>query len=316
MKGNDKKNNILEVFLLVLTMSFFGLFSIYFIPYLLIIFPAGFVIFSLRRNIALSGIAMLISLLAISFAIGPVYGMLIFALFFPFTMVLSYMIKSRRRSIEIIGISTLVFFISILIILNLIDATGIGFVAQLEENFKNVMESQIEMFKDMDLTNYELAETKELLENAYRYILLIIPSTMLIFSIIVSYLNYLASAVGLNRLGVKITNIPRFAKFSLPRNAIGGVLVMFLTIFIADKLGFGYSETINLNLVALVGFMLFIQGLSVIEHLLKKRNVFLIFRIILYVLFLFTAFMLTIIPIVGVLDLVFDFRKLRKPKSA
>lgn len=316
MKENDKKNNILEVFLLVLAMSFFGLFSAYFFPFLLLLFPVGFVIFALRRDIVLSGIAMVVSFIAISLAVGPAYGILLFIMFFPLTICLIYMIKKRKKSIEIIGFSAAVFFISILIVLNFVDAAGIGFVAQLEDSFKGIIETQIDMFKDMDLTNYELAETKELLENAYKYILLIIPSIMLMFALVVSYLNYLISALGLKRLRVKIANIPKFARFSLPKNVVPGVIIMFLAIFIAGNLGFGYTDTINLNLVALIGFMVFIQGLAVVEHLFKKMNMFLVLRIILYILFLFTAFMLTFISIIGALDLVFDFRKLRRPKSS
>lgn len=316
MKDNKRQNNISEVLLLVLVMSLFGLFSIYFFPYLLILFPVGFIIFSVRRELASSGLAMLISIFAIGLLAGGGHGSLLFIMLFPVTMSLSYLIKKRKKSMEIIGFSTVVFFISILIMVNFVDSAGIGFVAELEESFKSVMETQIEMFKEMDLTSYELAETKELLEGAYKYILLIIPSIMLMFSLAISYLNYLVSALGLRKLGVKIANVPKFARFSLPKNAVLGMLTMFLVIFIAGKLGFPYIETINLNLAAGVGFMFFIQGLSVIEHLFKKMNMFLILRIILYIMFVFTAFMLTIIPILGAVDLVFDFRKLRKPKSS
>ena len=316
MKGNKDKNILFEAALLVLAMSLFGLFSVYFIPYLLLLFPAGFVIFSIRRNLELSGMSMIVTLLIMSLVVGQTYSLFLLIMFLPMTICISILIKKRRKSLEILGLSTVVFFISVLIILNLVDSSGIGFVPQLEDTFKNIVETQINMFKDMDLTSYELAETKELLEDAYRYILLIVPSILLISSLAVSYLTYLVSAIGLKKMGIEIVKIPRFSKFTLPSSVLPGVLVMFLATFIAGQLGFEYIETISLNLVALVGFMFFIQGLSVVEHLLKKMRMFIFFRIILYVAFMFTAFMLTALSILGAVDLVFDFRKLRRPKSS
>lgn len=316
LKENKEANNILEAVLLVLAMTLFGLFSVYTIPYLLFLFPAGFVIFSLRRDIFLSGLAMVASLLIMSLVVGGTYSLILLIMYLPFTLCLSYMMKNRRKSLEILGLSTVVFFISILIILSLVDSTGIGFVAQLEDSFKGIIEVQINMFKDMDLSNYEIAETKELLESAYKYILLIIPALLLIVSLVLSYLNYLLSSISLNKMGIKVNSIPTFSRFRLPNNIMPGVLVMFLVTYIAGKLNFQYIDTITINLVALLGFMFFIQGLAVVDHVLKKMRMFVGFRIVLYILFIFTAFMLTAISMVGALDLAFDFRKLRRPKSS
>lgn len=316
LKDNGEKNSILEAALLVLVMSLFTLIGIYFIPYLLILFPTGFIIFALRRNMVLSGISMIGTTLVISLVVGWVYSVFLLIMFLPISMCLAYLIKRRRKSLEILGFSTIVFFVSLLIILSFVDSTGIGFVTQLEQSFKDIMETQINMFKDMDLTSYELAETKDLLESAYRYIILIVPTILLISSLVVSYLNYLTTSVGLKKMRIEIVGIPQFSKFRLPNNIIPGVLVMFLVTYIAGKLDFKYLDTINLNLVALVGFMFFIQGLSVLEHLFKKLKMFVVFRIILYIVFLFTAFMLTAISVLGILDIVFDFRKLRRPKSS
>lgn len=315
MKDNQRKNNILEAVLFIIIMSLLTLIGVYF-PYLLILFPAGFIIFAIRRDIILSSISMFATALVISLVAGWVYSIFLLIMFLPITIVLTYFIKKRKRPLDILGYSTVIFFVSLLIVLGFIDSTGVGFVSQLEEGFKTIMQAQIDIFKDMDLTGHELAETKDLLESAYRYILLIIPAILLISSLITSYLNYLVSAVGLKKMGIEIISIPKFARFKLPRNIVPGILIMFLVIFIAGSLDFGYIDTINLNLIALLGFMFFIQGLSVFEHLFKKLKIFVVFRIILYIIFLFTAFMLTLISIVGILDIVFDFRKLRRPKSS
>ncbi len=170
------------------------------------------------------------------------------------------------------GISAAVFFISILIILSFVDAGGGGFIALLEEGFKQLLSAQLEMIEDMDLTSYQFLEAKELLENAYKYLLLIIPAILLIMSLVVSYLNCLLSSIGLKKMGIGIINIPKFSRFRLPNNVIPGIIVMFLGVYIMNKLEMPYYETVLINLVVLVGFMFIIQGLSVVDYFFLLKS--------------------------------------------
>lgn len=182
------------------------------------------------------------------------------------------LLKKRRSNAEILGISAAVFFISILIILSFVDAGGGGFIALLEEGFKQLLSAQLEMIEDMDLTSYQFLEAKELLENAYKYLLLIIPAILLIMSLVVSYLNCLLSSIGLKKMGIGIINIPKFSRFRLPNNVIPGIIVMFLGVYIMNKLEMPYYETVLINLVVLVGFMFIIQGLSVVDYFFLLKS--------------------------------------------
>ena len=213
------------------------------------------------------------------------------------------------------GISAAVFFISILIILSFVDAGGGGFIALLEEGFKQLLSAQLEMIEDMDLTSYQFLEAKELLENAYKYLLLIIPAILLIMSLVVSYLNCLLSSIGLKKMGIGIINIPKFSRFRLPNNVIPGIIVMFLGVYIMNKLEMPYYETVLINLVVLVGFMFIIQGLSVVDYFFIKIRIFPLIRVILYLLFLFNSPIVTVISILGFIDTIFDLRRIKKSKS-
>ena len=85
---------------------------------------------------------------------------------------------------------------------------------------------------------------------------------------------------------------------------------MFLGAFIIKKLEIFYYETIFINLTAIVSFLFLTQGLAVIDYKLKIKNVKIILRLLIYVFLILPI--IGIMPFIGVLDIIFDFRGLRK----
>lgn len=316
MNYDDKiKKRTLETILLIVIMSLYTIFGLYYIPYILLLFPAPFIAYSIKNGIIPNIINMIITGIIVGLVDSFGATIILLIAFIPITFVSSYLIKKRRSNAEILGISAAVFFISILIILSFVDAGGGGFIALLEEGFKQLLSAQLEMIEDMDLTSYQFLEAKELLENAYKYLLLIIPAILLIMSLVVSYLNCLLASIGLKKMGIGIINIPKFSRFRLPNNVIPGIIVMFLGVYIMNKLEMPYYETVLINLVVLVGFMFIIQGLSVVDYFFIKIRIFPLIRVILYLLFLFNSPIVTVISILGFIDTIFDLRRIKKSKS-
>ena len=192
---------------------------------------------------------------------------------------------------------------------------GVDIVKLLESSFSDMLEVQLETFENMGLSNYEFFSMKELLEDLFKQILLIIPSMLLIISFFVGYINYLLSGIILKRLDIQIVKIPKFSRFSLPKDIIIGSVLMIGLTFLSGQLGFSYYEAVLVNLGSLITVAFFIQGFSVVDYLLNKLQFKLFFKIIIYISFIFNQTFISIITIVGFVDLVFDLRKIRKRKS-
>lgn len=317
MNNDDKfMKGVIEVVGIAGFMVLYVLFGIHYMPIVLFLFPAAFVILGVRRGLPQGILSMGITLITTAVFIDLQWAILLFLEFIPITIILIYTIKKRRKSIEILGSSAAVFFLCSLLILSFVDnANGMNFVGQLEQEFRQLLNVQIDMFKDMGLTSYEILQTKDNLENFFRNFVLIIPAILLIASLVVSYINYSVSIYGLKKSGIGIINIPRFSRFRLPNNVVPGIIVMFLATLIIKQLDFPYYDTIVLNLVTLIGTMIYIQGLAVLDYLLVRGKVKAVFRFIFLVFTLSVAPLATIIPAIGFVDLLFDLRKLRKRKS-
>ena len=73
-----------------------------------------------------------------------------------------------------------------------------------------------------------------------------------------------------------------------------------------------YYDTVLLNITVLASFMFFIQGLSVIDYRLIKRDIGRLFRILILLLVILVLPVGGIITFIGILDVIIDFRKFKK----
>lgn len=315
MKEEKIDNFYLKSFIIIIASTLLALLGIHFVQFALIIFPVLFIANIIKDGLGEGLTNMIVTLIIIGIVDSLYAGVFLGLAFIPFTLMISNLIKKRKDNSEILGFSALTFFVSILLIFIVINLLGVDVVKYIESSFKQFIDMQLEAIENIDLSNSEIFNTKQLLEDTYKYLLLIIPSLFLILSAFISYINYFLSSMILDKAGIKIVNVPKFAKFSLPNNVAFGSLIMFGLTYLSGKIGFTYYETVIVNIGVLVSMGLFIQGLSVVDHLLNKLKVNLIFKIIFYITFIFSTSLVSILTIVGLVDLIFDLRKLRKKRT-
>lgn len=311
--NRKKENKIFETIFIIAIATIFILVGIYYIPWIIFLYPIFFIVLGVRNGIIYNLIGLTISSLSLGLMIDRISGIFILLTFAPLSIVLNYIIEKRRKSSEGIAVSTVILLFSFLLVINIMgDMSGVSIINQLEDFFAQTLNSQIEILKDMDLSAYEVLKIRDVLENAVDYVLLILPAIVIIFSLIIAYLNYLISSMMLRRLGYGIVSIPKFSKFKLPNNVLLGTGIMFLGAFIIKALKLFYYETILLNITVIASFVFFTQGLSVIDYKLIKKNLGRIPRVLIVVFFTIILPLGWLISFIGILDVIIDFRKLRK----
>src|SRR5699024_2439992 len=226
-------------------MTIYILLGLSFIPIIAILYPIPFVVLGIKNGIKHNILSILASSIVVGILTDPYTGAFILLIFGPLSIVLTYLIKKKRSSQHILVITTIVSLISYLIAIQLLGKVlGIDFVNQMDETFRQVMKMQIDTMKGMGLSKYELYKTEGLLKDAFDYMILILPSMFILFSMFTAYLNFLISSSVLKRLGYKEVNIPKISYFRLPGSAILGTIAMFLGSWLLKKFGIFYHETI------------------------------------------------------------------------
>lgn len=308
-------NFYIKTSIIIVVSTLIGILGLHFFELLLILFPVLFVANAIKDGFGESITNMLVTLVILAVAESVAISVMLAIVFIPFTLVLSYLIKNRKGNFKIIGISAVTFFASLLIIMIIASLLGVDVPAYLETTVQGVMDNQIEVFESMDFTNVEIMELKDQLESSYKNLLVRIPSAILMVSVVISYINYLLSGIILGKFGIRIVNLPKLSHIRLPSNVIVGSLLMFLVTYISGQMGFGYYKAVFVNIAALIAMGLFVQGFSTVSYLLNKFKFNILLKGIIYIMIFLNGAFTSLVSIVGLADLVFDFRKLRKKEK-
>lgn len=317
MKGLNQKNHennpFLESILAIGIATVYMLIAIYFFPIIGILFTIPFIILGIRNHMKYNIASIIISTLLIGIFTDKATGFFILLAFAPISVVLNYSIKKRNNSQQTMFLTTIAALISYIIVIVLLGrVTGTSFIKQLEESFSQVLKYQINLLKDMERTSYEIYESTDVLESLYEYIILMVPSTIIMVSMLTAYLNSIISISILRKIGYGIVGVPKFSYLKLPNNIIMGTISIYLGVFILKFLDVFYHETIFMNITLLISFFFFLEGLAVIIFYLNKSRLNKIFRWILILFIIITVPLSAIISIIGFLDIIFDFRRIRR----
>jgi uncharacterized protein YybS (DUF2232 family) len=315
-KENNKMKKIMEILLIVFIATVAMLLAVYYMPlqFLIFLYAIPFIVIGIKYEINISIISMILSTFIIGLLTDKVSGIFILILFLPLSISLIYTIKSRKKPLEIMAISTVVLIVSFFVILSIIgDRGGVSIVNQIEEFLTHILNTQLELVSEMNLSSYEMFQLKDTMEDKLKEVLLIIPSAIMIFSLIATYVNYSISILILRKLGYGIVYTPIFSKFKLPNNILLGLGIMLLGTFILKIFDLFHYKTIFLNITLLASFLFFVQGLSVIDYKLKARNRNLFIRLLTLLFFIVLIPLGSIITFFGILDVIFDFRGMKKP---
>lgn len=150
---------------------------------------------------------------------------------------------------------------------------------------------------------------QRMLDNMKETAKLAVPGLLITFCMIISYVNYAAISWAIAKSGRKISALPPFRLFSLPKNAVIGSLIIYVLSYLTVSAGIIDGSLMMYNLEMLFTFVFSIQGLAVVfyfGHL--KRIPKIIVAVASGILFL-TWFGQTFLFFLGLADVVLDIRK-------
>lgn len=315
MYNNDRiKKSIIDSIILISLMVTYIIYGIEILPLLIFFIPIPFIVVGIRNGINLNIISIFIVSIVISLLLNFATGLSIIMLVAPLSISINHCIKKRKNTMETIIISTASLFVSLLLMF-IIEKNflNINIAKEMEEMFMLSLSLQIEYLNGLGATGSQLLQAKYYYESFYKTIIILIPSLMVVFSLVVSYVNLVLSTLVLRKMGYGIYRKHRFSKFKLPNSIIPGIGVVFVIAFILIKANIEYSYAFLNNLTFLTGFIFILQGLAILDFLLLKTKIKTFFRIL--ILGLVFVPMSSVFFIIGLLDQVFDLRKMRKQKS-
>lgn len=286
--------------------SMLFVFFIWIIPVVLVV---------VRHDLTTGILSVIVSGLLVLFFSGPVLALVSVLQFGGLALALGYGFQKKWEpgltlllGIVVSVISTLLlFYLTFLITgINQLDITAM---------LTDSIEPTIQMMKNIGyLKLYNLGEdqAREMFVATVQLVSFIFQATLALNSALLAVINYVVAQKILVRFKIEIRKLPPFREWRLPWPAVWGLIAGLGIQLLGSYLNVKLVTMIGFNIIALYVGVLFFLGLSVINFYIYYRlNNAGIYRFLLFILIIFLGlYALGVIVILGLTDMLFNFRRL------
>lgn len=199
----------------------------------------------------------------------------------------------------------------VLLVMILAAASGQSIFAQIRGDISYIAEtlaadSNIRSVLGAGMTQEELANS---LASIYEQAAKLIPSTMGIFALAGSYVEYIILSRIIKPEGEAAIRMTPFRNFDLPRNIIAGWLVIFILSWLCTKIEGMPGELLYVNINTIFDFVFCLQGMSVIFMFCHRKRAPKVIAVIIILFFYFTSLGKIALMILGFADIIFRIKE-------
>ena len=139
--------------------------------------------------------------------------------------------------------------------------------------------------------------------------LTLLPAVLVISAMLEAWISYLATNGMLRRLGFAVKHLPRFSEWHLPWASLWGLIIALAAQIAYYALDVEWLKTIAMNLLYIYIPILAAAGLSLVFWFSARRQSSFLKILIIIGIFLFPAFVLYLLLMMGLIDCIADIRK-------
>lgn len=304
----QKLKDTLIVSILIVILMYIG---IRFLPIIFIIFPIPLIVLGLKHGVK----NIILSILISTVVVGALFDIVAVLFILMFTTALSiaivYMVNKKIDSAKIIIFSSLItLIVLVLVLIVMVQIIGLDLTQTVEGYVDETVDVYTNYIKSINVSELEQNEIIDMIKLTASQMILLIPSTILLLSIFYSVINYAVGVNILNKIEFRYKEVPKFKNFLLPSNLFLGIFAMLIGTYVIKYLGMDH-ESILINIISILNFLFYVQGLAVVVYWLNKSRTNKFLTALLVVISIPFGF---IISVVGFSDTIFNYRKLNKYK--
>jgi len=257
-----------------------------------ILVPAPLVYIAVKRGYA-HGLFLLFLMAALFWLMGGTTAAFLFlALFSPPLVAVSYALLQKKRTLAGVAVSTAAFAAGVgIVVAYVYFALKTDVISLISGYFENYVKANpgtarqmlylfnlqdiltgvkdMNVFLAMPETQAQQAAVSEMRASLTAYL----PGLLAEYTLLAGLLNYVVARAVLKKRGVAVSPIPAFSDFRLPKGffvGMAGVALVLLGAYLANLPGF---PAVRDAVVTAYMLVFLVSGLSLIDYLLKRRNV-------------------------------------------
>ncbi len=312
MSRNTKTSSLTEAAMICGIIVLMSMASYYVLPFIDFLLPLPAIILGKRRGYKYSALSLVSASLIVMMILGLPMGFMYLFMYTPIAIALTFLIvKDKKPSTVILG-GAVVMLISLIFVLYIIDIfTGVDITKQITSMFSEALEMQKNIMNTVGANEEQIQLISDTYKYLSEYIVMLLPTMLITLSALMSVINYYVAQKVALRFKIVIRRLKDLSMFYLPRNFIFGIGFLMILTYILFTMNFANMDIILINISMIGRIALIVQGLALIKSYFIKYNVNNFLRVIIFMFIIFTPVLSNIVTMLGVIDLIIDFRKLR-----
>lgn len=179
--------------------------------------------------------------------------------------------------------------------------------AQMQQMYKDWMQSFNSEQALIAAQGFSVQEAQQAIEISSDSFALITPAVYGLYGLISLALNFILARLALKRWAGIEVDLGAFWNWSLPWYAVWGAIAAIISMLAGDNLNVKWLTELGTNLVIIYGVVCLVLGIAISKHFLVTPKVPFLLKAVYAILCLLNPIILSVI---GVFDLVLNFRKL------
>lgn len=288
-----------------------------FLGLLVFVIPVPYAIIATMTGGKYALISAAISFFIMMFAVDPIYSLSLTVMNVLPGIAVGYMINkeedNEEKNFKSIYIGTLAYMVSMILFVGISKLIfKIDLVSEFNKLIELSVETQFSIMKSANIAPKGDITAKDIVSIMQN----IVPAILFFYSIIASSITYYLEAFILRRIKKLNFNLPKFAEFYLPGNAVTTSLLLYFLVMGLDMIKVPlHTDIIMLNLQLVFSMMFLVQGASVGIYFIKQWRRKSPNKIMIFIIALFLISGSMVLSFIGMLDSVIDFRRVRSYKS-
>ncbi len=270
-----------------------------------------------RHGSFTGSLAAVLATLLIALILGPVSGLSYGLENMLLGFVIGYMLNKRKSGMKILqaGMFTAASAALILMIVSLAlmgftpDTIG-AYYAELEAETMAMYESTGLIDAMIQQQGANAGEITAMMQSMVAVMVKLSPATMFLMGALNGAITYWLTMMVLKRVKVRIPRTTGFMNWRLPFSSVWVIIVVWTLWLMQDRIPFDWMNILIMNCMLVCAVLLFFNGITAAMHLMNYKEMTATMKMLAAVIFVMCfTFCLIGLIILGIADLLFDFRK-------
>ncbi len=271
-----------------------------------------------RQGVFAGGLTSVLATLLTMLFFGPLTAIAAGLQYILLGWVMGCMLHKRKSAVKTIHASAITAGVAALVML-FISLGLMGFSPEtIADYLDSYRQEMLQMYETTGMTamlaqqGMTQTQVDDMLVRVINLVIRIMPAMSVLSAGFMAIITYFITTYILKRLKIRIPRAHGFQNWILPSSFVWLLIAVWALWLAGDYINISWMNIVTLNMLLVCAALLLLDGLALSMYLFKFKEMSIGMKIfaVFSVMFFFTGFIIAFI-LVGLADLLFDFRKLR-----